>query len=29
MIAGIAEIFGPDRDYFLFDSFEGLPQPLR
>lgn len=26
MIAGIAEVLGPDRDYFLFDSFEGLPQ---
>ena len=25
MIAGIAEVMGPDRDYFLFDSFEGLP----
>jgi O-methyltransferase len=25
MIAGIAEILGPDRQYFLFDSFEGLP----
>jgi O-methyltransferase len=25
MIAGIAETFGKDRDYFLFDSFEGLP----
>jgi O-methyltransferase len=26
MIAGIAEVLGPDRDYFLFDSFEGLPK---
>ena len=26
MIAGIAELFGKDRDYFLFDSFEGLPK---
>lgn len=25
MSAAIAEIMGPDRDYFLFDSFEGLP----
>jgi O-methyltransferase len=25
MIAGIAELLGPERDYFLFDSFEGLP----
>ena len=25
MIAGIAEILGADREYFLFDSFEGLP----
>lgn len=25
MIAGLAEILGPTRDYFLFDSFEGLP----
>lgn len=25
MCAGIAEILGPDRDYYLFDSFEGLP----
>ena len=25
MIAGIAEIMGPQRDYYLFDSFEGLP----
>jgi len=30
MSAGIADILGPDRDYFLFDSFEGLPpaQPI-
>jgi hypothetical protein len=27
MIAGIAEILGRDRDYYLFDSFEGLPAP--
>jgi O-methyltransferase len=25
MIAGIAQILGPDRAYVLFDSFEGLP----
>jgi len=25
MIAGISEIMGSDRNYFLFDSFEGLP----
>jgi hypothetical protein len=25
MIAGIASIFDDDRDYYLFDSFEGLP----
>jgi O-methyltransferase len=25
MIAGMAELLGPDRQYFLFDSFEGLP----
>lgn len=25
MSAGMAEILGPDREYFLFDSFEGLP----
>jgi O-methyltransferase len=25
MIAGIADILGPERHYFLFDSFEGLP----
>jgi O-methyltransferase len=25
MMAGIAELLGPNRDYFLFDSFEGLP----
>jgi O-methyltransferase len=25
MIAGISEVLGPDRPYFLFDSFEGLP----
>ena len=24
-IASIAEVLGPDRHYFLFDSFEGLP----
>lgn len=27
MSAGIAEVLGPDRQYFLFDSFEGLPTP--
>lgn len=26
MIAGIADVLGPDRKYFLFDSFEGLPK---
>ena len=26
MIAGIAEIYGNRRDYYLFDSFEGLPE---
>ncbi len=25
MIAGMAEVLGAGRDYFLFDSFEGLP----
>src|SRR6266404_3274807 len=25
MIAGFADVLGPDREYFLFDSFEGLP----
>ena len=25
MIAGIATLFNDDRDYYLFDSFEGLP----
>lgn len=25
MIAGIAEILGNSREYYLFDSFEGLP----
>lgn len=25
MSAGIATILGPEREYFLFDSFEGLP----
>jgi O-methyltransferase len=25
MIAGIARVLGPDRDYYLFDSYEGLP----
>ncbi len=25
MIAGLAELLGPGREYFLFDSFEGLP----
>jgi O-methyltransferase len=25
MIAGIAEVLGPEREYFLFDSFQGLP----
>lgn len=25
MSAGIAEVLGPNREYFLFDSFEGLP----
>ncbi len=26
MIAGIAELIGKGRNYFLFDSFEGLPE---
>ncbi len=26
MIASISEILGHDREYYLFDSFEGLPQ---
>ena len=26
MIAGIASLLGNERDYYLFDSFEGLPQ---
>jgi len=25
MIAGIADVLGPDRHYFLFDSYEGMP----
>jgi O-methyltransferase len=25
MSAGMAHVLGPDREYFLFDSFEGLP----
>jgi len=25
MIAGIADVLGKDRNYYLFDSFEGLP----
>lgn len=25
MSAGMAAVLGPNRDYFLFDSFEGLP----
>jgi O-methyltransferase len=25
MSAGLADVLGPDREYFLFDSFEGLP----
>lgn len=25
MSAAVAELLGPDRDYYLFDSFEGLP----
>jgi O-methyltransferase len=25
MIAGLAEVLGPERQYHLFDSFEGLP----
>jgi hypothetical protein len=27
MSAGLAHVFGPRREYFLFDSFEGLPPP--
>lgn len=26
MIASISEILGNNREYYLFDSFEGLPQ---
>jgi hypothetical protein len=25
MSGGMPEVLGPDREYFLFDSFEGLP----
>lgn len=25
MIAGVASVLGPERDYVIFDSFEGLP----
>ena len=25
MSAGMADVLGPDRNYFLFDSFQGLP----
>ena len=25
MIAGLAEVLGPERDYYLYDSFQGLP----
>src|SRR5690242_3128939 len=25
MSAAVAELLGPDRDYYLYDSFEGLP----
>src|SRR5260221_13390536 len=30
MIAGMAEVLGPERAYVLFDSFQGLPaaQPI-
>ncbi|MCW2573700.1 MAG: hypothetical protein JWO88_3758 [Frankiales bacterium] len=27
MSAAMAEVLGPERQYFLFDSFEGLPVP--
>lgn len=27
MSAGMADVLGPNREYFLFDSFEGLPPP--
>jgi O-methyltransferase len=27
MIAGIADLLGNDRNYYLFDSFQGLPEP--
>lgn len=27
MSAAMAQVLGPGRDYFLFDSFEGLPAP--
>jgi O-methyltransferase len=26
-IAGMAEVLGPDREYFLFDTFQGHPEP--
>ncbi|MEP6810360.1 MAG: TylF/MycF/NovP-related O-methyltransferase [Chthoniobacterales bacterium] len=29
MSAGLATVLGPERDYFLFDSFEGLPPAKR
>lgn len=29
MIGGIAKLLGPDRRYFLFDSYEGLPVPTK
>ena len=27
MMAGIADVLGADRSYYLYDSFEGLPAP--
>ena len=27
MIAGVAKLLGSEREYYLFDSFEGLPEP--
>src|SRR5258708_35528739 len=27
MSAGLAEVLGPERHYYLFDSFRGLPPP--
>lgn len=27
--AGMAEVLGPEREYFLFDTFQGHPEPPR